>query len=182
MTDSRSEIAERYAEALFELALEDGSLETVERDLQGISTALKDSEDLERLVSSPVFDHDVKASALEAILDKGGASITTRNFVKLLARNGRVSLLGSVIAAFARRAADHRGEISAEAISATALSDEQAQNLRQQIEAKVGKSVNLTTRTDSSLLGGLIVKVGSRMIDSSFRTKLTRLQQSLKEA
>lgn len=181
MADSRSEVAERYAEALFELALDEGALETAEADLKLIGKALDESEDLRRLIASPVFDRDVKADALSAVLEAAGASFTVKNFVKLLARNGRVSALGDVIAAFARRAADHRGEVSAEAVSAAPLTADQEKNLRQQIEASVGKQVNLTTRTDASLLGGLIVKVGSKMIDSSLRTKLNRLQQSLKE-
>ena len=182
MADSRSEVAERYAEALFELALEEGALETVEADMKEIGAALEQSDDLRRLVESPVFDHDVIADALSAVLEQAGASLTVKNFVKLLARNGRASALAGVVAAFAARAADHRGEVSAEAVSAAPLSADQEKSLRQQIEAKVGKSVVLTTRTDASLLGGLVVKVGSKMIDSSLRTKLNRLQQSLKEA
>lgn len=182
MAESHSEVAERYAEALFELALEEGALQSVESDLSAISKALDESEDLRRLVASPVFDREVKASALNAVLESAGASLTVRNFVKLLAMNGRAVHLAPTIAAFMKRAARHRGEVAAEATSAVALTGEQEKALRQQIEAKVGKAVNLTTRTDESLLGGLIVKVGSLMIDSSLRTKLNRLQQSLKEA
>ena len=182
MADSRSEVAERYAEALFELALEEGALEAIETDLKAIGQALNDSDDLRRLIASPVFGRDVKAQGLDAVLEKAGASFTTRNFVKLLARNGRASALGDTVTAFMRLAAKHRGEVTAEAVTATPLTEEQQKSLRQQIEASVGKSVNLVTRIDNSLLGGLVVKVGSRMIDSSLRTKLNRLQQSLKEA
>lgn len=182
MADSQSEVAERYAEALFELALEDNALETIEREMAAVGAALEASDDLRRLVASPVFDRDVKAAALDAVLEKASASLHTRNFVKLLAKNGRAATLADTITAFAKRAAAHRGEVSAEAISAAPLSEDQQKTLRQQIEASVGKSVNLVTRIDESLLGGLVIKVGSRMIDSSLRTKLNRLQQSLKEA
>lgn len=182
MADSRSEVAERYAEALFDLAVEEGALETVENDLKTLADTLDNSEDLRRLIGSPVFDRDVKAQGLIAVLERLDTSFTTRNFVKLLTQNGRAAVLRDTIAAFMRLTAAHRGEVAAEAVSAQPLTDDQEKSLRQQIEASVGKQVNLVTRVDASLLGGLIVKVGSKMIDSSLRTKLNRLQQSLKEA
>jgi F-type H+-transporting ATPase subunit delta len=182
MAVARSEVAERYATALFELARDEGQLETVERDLDELSRAMNDSEDLRRLVRSPVFDAEDKGRAFGALLEQAGAAPLTRNFIALLARNGRLSHLEATIDAFGRLLADHRGEVTAEAVSARPLSDEQTRDLRAQIEASVGRSVKLDTRVDESLLGGLIVKVGSRMIDSSLRTKLNRLQQSLKEA
>lgn len=182
MAVTRSEVAERYAEALFDLSLEEKALETVEKDLTGLGRILGDSAELRRLVASPVFDREQKTEAMLAILTKAGASQTLQNFVAVLGRNGRMRQLPAVIEAFARLAAAHRNEVAAEAISATPLTDVQEQELRTQIEASSGRTVNLTTRVDEGLLGGLIVKVGSKMIDSSLRTRLNRLKQSLKEA
>lgn len=182
MAVTRSEVAERYAAALFDLSRDEGSLAAVESDLRALSQALDESVDLQRVVTSPVFEAHEKAAAMDAILSGAGAQSTTRNFVGVLSRNRRLSQLRAVITSFLAMAADFRGEISASAISARPLTDSQLSNLRQQIEASVGKTVNLETSVDESLLGGLIVKVGSKMIDSSIRTKLNRLQQSLKEA
>ncbi|ADM09112.1 ATP synthase F1, delta subunit [Parvularcula bermudensis HTCC2503] len=182
MAPSSSEVAERYSEALFDLALENGELDAVERDLLSLEKALANSEDLRRLIKSPVFDNDTKQAGLVAVLERAAASRTVLNFARLLSANGRASALPGIIAAFNRRLAKHRGRVAAEAISAKPLTDEQERDLRSRLEAAVGKTVELSTQVDPSLLGGLIVKVGSRMIDSSLRTKLNRLQQTLKEA
>lgn len=182
MADARSDIVERYATAFFELARDENALDALEKDLAALAAALGDSADLQRLVSSPVFDADTKKAAFAALLEKAGAHQLTQNFVALLATNGRLAVLAEVISTFRAKAADHRGEVGAEATSAHPLTADQTKELRAQIEASVGKTVNLDTKVDASLLGGLIVKVGSRMIDSSLRTKLNRLQQTLKEA
>ena len=182
MADAKSDVVERYATAFFELAADEGAIDALEANLRGISSGLEASDDLNRLVASPVFDADQKARGLDAVLEKAGAHPLTRNFTALLAKNNRLSVLSDVIARFHRLAADHRGEVSAEAVSAHPLTEDQTKTLRSQIETSVGKAVNLETRVEKDLLGGLIVKVGSRMIDSSLRTKLNRLQQTLKEA
>ncbi|MEM6648874.1 MAG: F0F1 ATP synthase subunit delta [Pseudomonadota bacterium] len=182
MADAQSDVAERYATAFFELAAEQGAIDALEADLVAISQGLQESDDLRRLVASPVFDGEQKAHGFGAVLEKAGAHELTRNFIGLLARNNRLGVITDVIRVFRRLAADHRGEVSAQAISAHPLTEDQTKSLRSQIEASVGKAVNLGTHVEKDLLGGLIVKVGSRMIDSSLRTKLNRLQQTLKEA
>ena len=182
MADQRSEIAERYAEAFFELAQDEGKAPATEQDLDALRAAYDDSEDFRRLVLSPAFSSDQKTAGIAAVLEKGGADQLTRNFGQLLAKNGRLSLLLTAIAEFKRIAAEARGEVSAEVVSAHPLSDDQVAELKTQIGASVGKDVTLDTRTDPDLLGGLVVKVGSRMIDSSLKTKLARLRARLKEA
>ena len=182
MADLRSEVAERYAAAFFDLATEQDVVSKVEGDLAALKKALSESDDLRRLVRSPVFGSEQKSAAMIALLQRGGAHQLTQNLIALMARNSRLSLIGETITAFMRLAADARGEVSAEAISARPLTDDQTNALRSQIEAAVGKAVNLATAVDETLIGGMIVKVGSRMIDSSLRTKLNRLQQTLKEA
>ncbi|WP_031550684.1 F0F1 ATP synthase subunit delta [Parvularcula oceani] len=182
MSDDRSEVAQRYASAFFDLAKEQDVVPALESDMRGLRGALSQSDDLRRLVASPVFDADEKTRGMKAVLDKMGAHALTQNLVGLLARNGRLFALDGIARAFLDQAAKSRGEVSAEAVSAHPLSADQTTALRAQIEAAVGKAVNLETKTDPSLLGGLIVKVGSRMMDSSLRTKLSRLHGRLKEA
>ena len=177
-----SGIAARYADALFELALEGGALDSVAADLKGLRAAIDASPDFKTFLSSPVYGADEQERAISAIAEKAGLSALTRNFVSLVAKNRRLFALEGMIAAFAQRLAAHRGEVSAEAISAAALNDDQTKRLRSEIETIVGKAVNLSTRVDPDLLGGLIVKVGSTMIDSSLRTKLNRLKSVMKEA
>ena len=182
MADARSEIAERYASALFELADEQGAAAAVEADLDALLRAYHESADLKRLIQSPAFSSEAKLQGCAALLEKAGAHPLTLNFGRLLARNGRLAVLANVIAAFKRIAAEARGEVTAEVVSAHPLSDDQANELKTQIRASIGKDVALQTRTDPDLLGGLIVKIGSRMIDSSLKTRLARLRARLKEA
>jgi F-type H+-transporting ATPase subunit delta len=181
-TAQQSGVARRYAEALFDLAKDAGSLETVEGDLKTLGAAMTASADLSGFLKSPVYDAEDKGAAMAAIAEKSGASDLTRNFIGLVARNNRLFALDGMIIAFAECLAEHRGEVRAEAVSAAPLNDDQIRRLRGEIEGVIGKAVNLTTRVDADLLGGLVVKVGSKMIDSSLRTKLNRLKTKLKEA
>ncbi|NWG70014.1 MAG: F0F1 ATP synthase subunit delta [Parvularculaceae bacterium] len=177
-----SAIAQRYADALFDLALDTGELESVERDMAALRRAIAASADLRKMLRSPVYDRDAQARAVSAIADKAGFSQLVRNFLGLVAKNRRLFALESITAAFAARMAAHRGEVTAEAISAAPLNDDQTRRLRGEIELHLGKAVNLNIRVDPDLLGGLVVKVGSKMIDSSLRTKLSRLKSVMKEA
>ena len=177
-----AEIGGRYAAALFDLAADEKALDAVEKDLVDLSTAIDQSDDLQNLISNPLFAREDKQKAIMSLLDAGKAHAFIRNVVGLIAYNGRLFALPAMIKAFRKLAADARGEVSAEAITAVPLSDEQVKRLRSEIEASIGKGVNLETRTDESLLGGLVVKVGSRMVDTSLRTKLTQLKMSMKEA
>ncbi len=171
----------RYAMALFELASDSDALETVEADLGAFQSMLNDSDDLRRLVGSPVFTAEEQTRAITALLEKSEIGLLTANFVRLVARNRRLFAVGDMIKAYRALLARHRGEVTAEVTSADALSDSQADALKESLKAAVGSNVQVQTQIDASLLGGLIVKVGSRMVDSSLRTKLQSLNIAMKE-
>lgn len=172
-------VAGRYASALFELANENGAVADVERQLGEFQGMMNESADLVRLVRSPVVAADDQAQALGAVLDKAGIAGLTGNFLKLLAQNRRLFLVSDMIKAFRQLASAARGEVTAVVSSASALTDEQLDELKRTLKASVGKDVSLETRVDPTLLGGLVVKLGSRMIDSSLRTKLQSLKVAL---
>lgn len=174
--------AQRYAEALFDLALEADAIEKVESDMNALATGIAASGDFNSFLTSPVYDADAKARAIVAIAEKAGAAALTKKFLGVVAANRRLFALEGIIAAFKKRLADHRGEVSAEVIAASPLSEDQKKRLRGEIERIVGKAVNLSVRVDQELLGGLVVRVGPTMIDSSLKTKLNRLKSVMKEA
>lgn len=174
-------VAGRYALALFELALEEKALEKIEADLYRFGEALDASEELVRLVKSPVFGADEQMRAISAVLKQLQIEGLTANFLKLITKNRRLFAVPDMIEAFRKLTARHRGETSAEIVSATKLEEGQVTALKQALKAALDKDVQLTTRVDPALLGGLIVKVGSRMIDSSLRTKLNTMKHAMKE-
>ena len=171
----------RYASALFELAQEQSQLKPVENDLNSIQAMLHESSDLMRMVRSPVFSADDQLKALDALLGQAGIGGLALNFVKLIVRNRRLFALPDMIKAFQTLAAGARGEVVADVANATALNDSQLQALKETLKASIGKDVQINASVDPSLLGGLVVKVGSRMIDSSLRTKLSTLKLRMKE-
>jgi len=173
-------VAGRYASALFELAKGEGLLGQVESDLTAFQGMLEASADLKRLVKSPVISAHDQAKALGALLDSAGIKGQAGNFLRLIARNRRLFLVADMIAAFRALAARERGEISAEVTTAHALKPDQMRLLKDTLRALLGKDVQIDTRVDSNLLGGMIVKVGSKMIDSSLRTKLNALNVQMK--
>lgn len=175
-------IAGRYADALFDLALEAGALEAVEKDLASIDAMIVASSDMRAFLASPLYGSDDQQRVVAAIAEKAGVRPLVANFLALVAKNRRLFALPAALAAFRARLAAHRGEVAAEAASAAPLSEDHLKRLRAEIEAMVGKAVNLTTRVDPELLGGLVVKVGSIMIDSSLKTKLARMKSVMKEA
>jgi len=179
---SPSLAAERYAQALFELAKDEGSLDTVASDLGAIVTLIAENADFARLVNSPVIGRDQKAAAMAEILSKAGASKLTNNFIGVVAQNRRLFLLPHIGKSFSRLLAKHRGEISADVTSAHTLSDAQLADLKATLKAAYGKDPLLNVTVDPSLLAGLVVKVGSKMIDSSLKTKLANLKTVLTEA
>ena len=192
-------VAGRYASALLELALDvdagtgeglgalvaevsgRSTISVVEADLEGLLDALRESEDLRRLVRSPVFGRDDQARAMNAVLTSAGAGTMTRNFVSLVASNGRLFVLEDMISNFQTLAANHRGEMAATVTSATVLGDEHVAALKASLKETLGQDVQLELNVDESLIAGLVVKVGSRMIDSSLKTKLTNLKIAMKE-
>lgn len=184
MTDNVSLIsgvASRYAAALLDLAEEQKSVAAVEKDLNAFDKLLADSKDLDRLVRSPVFSADEQLKALTSILDKAGMSGLAANFIKLAAKNRRLFAVPGMIAAFRAELAKRRGETTAEVTSAAPLSADQAAALKEALKASTGKTVNISAKVDPDLIGGLIVKIGSRMIDTSLKTKLNSLKFAMKE-
>ena len=173
-------LAGRYANAVFELAQDQRAVEAVSTDLAGLRRAVETSPDLARLVRSPVFSAQDHAKALKAILEKMGAHPLTVKFVLLLAQKRRLFALNQIIAAYEHLVAKSRGETEAEVTSARHLNDDEVAELKAMLKSKLGKEPRLHSRIDPTLLGGLIVKVGSRMIDSSLRTKLDSLRAVMK--
>jgi F-type H+-transporting ATPase subunit delta len=173
-------MAGRYAVALFELAKDERQLEVVERDVAAFQAMLEASADLRRLVKSPVIAAEAQARALAALLAKAGISGLTSNFLQLIVRNRRLFALGDMLKGFQSLLARERGEVSADVASAHPLSADQLKVLSDSLRAAIGKNVQIRTRVDPNLLGGLIVKVGSKMIDSSLRTKLNNLKVAMK--
>jgi F-type H+-transporting ATPase subunit delta len=176
-----TQIARPYAAALFDLAKADGSIDAVEKGLTEIQQLAAESDDFARFLRSPVISADAKAGATDAILGKAAANPTVANFVKVVARNGRLFALPAIIDAFKSLAATERGEVSAEVTSAAPLQGAQLKALADTLKAKIGKTVTLTEHVDPSLIGGLVVKVGSQMIDSSLKTKLQAMKIAMKE-
>jgi len=175
------QIARPYAQALFDIAQSEGSLDRVEAGLVSIGALSQDSEDFARFLGSPVISAEAKAGAMDSILAKAKPDATVANFVKVVAANGRLFALPVMIKAFRDLASAARGEVSAEVTSAVPLSRAQVTSLAATLKAKIGKTVTLNEHVDPSLIGGLQVKVGSQMIDSSLKTKLTAMKIAMKE-
>ena len=177
-----SGIAGRYATALFELAIERKALDRVAADTENLSRLIDESADLRRMLRSPVLSRAEQQKAMAAIMDRVGVDDMTRRFVGLVGQNRRLFALADVIRDFGKLLARHRGEQSGEVTSAHALGDEQLAAIKKQLAGLLGTDVRLSTKIDPSLLGGLVVKVGSRMLDASLRTKLQRLKLAMKGA
>ncbi|ODN72526.1 F0F1 ATP synthase subunit delta [Methylobrevis pamukkalensis] len=179
--DAVSGVAIRYATALFELAVETDATDQVSADIARFEAMLADSDDLGRLVRSPVFTADDQVRAISAILDRAGIGGITASFIQVAARNRRLFAVPSIFRSYRSLLAAHRGETTAEVASATPLTDAQLADLRETLSKMAGKSVIIDASVDPSLIGGLVVRLGSRMIDSSLKTKLNALKIALKE-
>jgi F-type H+-transporting ATPase subunit delta len=175
-----SGIAGRYATAIFDLATETKSVDAVAADFAALKSMIAASPDLARLVKAPVFSRDEQKKGMTALLAKMGAAPLTTSFILLLAAKRRLFALADIIAAFNALLAQQRGEIRAEVTSARALNDGEIAELKRVLKAKLNRDPMLETHVDPSLLGGLIVKVGSRMIDSSLRTKLNGMRAAMR--
>jgi F-type H+-transporting ATPase subunit delta len=176
-----SGVAERYASSLFDLARDAGSIEAVGADLERFQGLINESDDLKRLIVSPVFSAEDQLSAISAIAEKAGFTGLVANFLKVVAGNRRLFAVPGMVKGFQEFAARHRGEITADVASAHALTEAQTQELKAALKNVTGKDVTVSVTVDPSILGGLIVKVGSRQIDTSIRTKLSNLKLALKE-
>ncbi len=176
-----SGMAGRYATALFELAQAAGSTDAVAADLDRLKAMMAESADLDRLVKSPVFSADEQLKAMTAVLSAAGISGIAANFVKLVAQNRRLFALPSICAAFTALVSASRGQSVAQVTVAEPLSDTYYAALKEALAQKTGKDVSLDVSVDPSILGGLIVKVGSRMVDASLKTKLNSIRHAMKE-
>ncbi|MBB4085351.1 ATP synthase F1 subcomplex delta subunit [Sphingomonas carotinifaciens] len=170
----------RYALALFELAEQGRSIDTVEASLLAVRDALAQSAEFRDLTTSPVVARGAAVKAVLAVADQLGVDATTRNFLGVLAENRRLGQLSQIIRAFRQLASRHRGETTAEVTSAHPLTDDQVAALKQQLRQRVGRDVSVDLSVDPALLGGLVVRIGSQMIDSSIRTRLNALASAMK--
>jgi len=173
-------LAARYAAALFDLAEEARALDAVADDLRQLRAMIASSPDLLRLLRSPVLSRSEQSRALAAVLSQAGAGDLTKRFVGLVAENRRLFALSDMIEAFLAELARRRGEVTASVTSATPLSEEQQAHLAEALRRVLGAKVSVELKTDRSLIGGLLVKVGSRLVDSSLKSKLQRLQLVMK--
>ena len=173
-------IAGRYASALFDLALERKAIEAVADDLERLAALISESADLARLVRSPVLTREQQIAAMGAILERAGMDELTRNFIGLVASNRRLFALNDMISAYANLRSRHRGEITGAVLSAQPLSAAQVAAVKSALAQAMGQEVLLDADVDDSLLGGLVVRVGSRMVDASLRTKLQSLRLAMK--
>jgi F-type H+-transporting ATPase subunit delta len=179
---SVSGVSGRYATALFELARDERCIDTVKADLDGFEVMLTENPDLMRLVRSPVFSTEEQLRALTAVLGRAGISGVTANFLKVLTANRRLFAVADVIRAFTALVAKFRGEATADVTVAESLSDRNLDALKTALKSVTGKDVSLNVKVDPSIIGGLVVKLGSRMVDSSLRTKLNSIKHAMKEA
>ena len=175
-------MAGRYATALFDLARETNAIDAVKADLERFDALVAESADLSRLVRSPVFSADEQLQALSAVLDRIGIGGLAAKFLKLVTTNRRLFAVRDMVKAFRELVADHKGEATAEVTVAEGLKDEHLDALRSALKAVSGKNVDLAIRIDPAIIGGLVVKLGSRMVDSSLRTKLNAIRHAMKEA
>ncbi len=174
-------IAGRYATAVFELAKEAKQLASLEKDADALSAALETSQDFRTLISSPIYSRDEQSKAVGALAQKMGLTDTTAKTLSLMAANRRLFVLPQLLAALRDMIAEEKGEVTADVTAAVALTKAQSDKLAASLKKTVGKTVKLNTTVDESLIGGLIVKVGSKMIDTSIRSKLASLQNVMKE-
>jgi F-type H+-transporting ATPase subunit delta len=176
-------MAGRYAHALFELALEEKATDAVRQDLDAFDTLISGSPDLARLVGSPVFGADEQLAALSAILNKAGIKGLAANFLRAITTNRRLFAVRDMVRAYRALVARHKGEVIAQVTVAETLSDANLGALKDALKSATGgKDIDFNVRIDPAIIGGLIVKVGSRMIDSSLRTKLNAIKIAMKEA
>jgi len=177
-----SGVAGRYATALFDLARESNTIDALKADLDRFDALIAGSDDLLRLVRSPVFSADEQLQALTAVLERAAIAGLAERFLKLVAANRRLFAVRDMVKAFGALVADHKGEATAEVTVAEQLKDEHVAALRAALKAVTGKDVDLAVKVDPAILGGLVVKVGSRMVDTSLRTKLNAIRHAMKEA
>jgi F-type H+-transporting ATPase subunit delta len=174
-------IAARYATAVFDLAKEGKDIKALETDVAALQAAIADSADFTTLLTSPLYNRDEQGAAVTAIAKKMGLSVTVSNVLSLLVAKRRLFVLPHMLAVLQDRLADERGEMTAEVTTAKSLTKAQSDKLAKTLSGQVGKTVTIKQTVDESIIGGLIVKMGSRMIDTSIAAKLNALQNTMKE-
>ncbi|MFC6686725.1 F0F1 ATP synthase subunit delta [Jhaorihella thermophila] len=174
-------IAERYATAIFEIAQENNDLDGLEKSINDLGAALAESADLRTLIQSPLISRSEQEAAIVAIADKMGLTPVMKNALALMAEKRRLFVVPQLIAALRAKLAEARNEVTADVVTAKPLTKAQTEKLAKVLTERVGKTVNVNTTVDESLIGGLVVKVGSKMIDTSIRSKLNSLQNAMKE-
>ena len=177
-----SGMAGRYATALFELAVEAGSIDQTKDDLDAFDALAASNPDLMRLIRSPVFGADEQSKALAAVLDRAGITGLAAQFLKVVAANRRLFAMRQIIRDYRALVTNHKGEVTADVTVAEALNDARSAEIKSALAAVTGKDVHMNVHVDPSIIGGLIVKLGSRMVDSSLRTKLSAIKHAMKEA
>ena len=177
-----TDAGQRYAQALFDLAKDENAVAPIEADLKSLKTAIHESADLRRLIDSPAFGAQDKAKGINAIAEAAGFNATTKKFLGLVAANRRTSHLLAIIGSFEKLSADWRGVVSAEVVTALPLSAAQSKGVAAALRTALGKDPEISTRVDPSILGGIKVRVGSRLFDASLKTKLDQLKFALKRA
>ena len=175
-------IAERYATAVFEIMREEGQLDRLESDVTAIDGALSESADLRTLINSPVYPRAEQEAAIGAVAGAMDLSGTMQNTLRLMAQNRRLFVIPALVRSLREMLAEHRGEVTAEVTTAQPLTDDQRWRLGEALGRNVGKEIRIEERVDEGLLGGMIVRVGSKMIDTSIRSKLDALRNTMKEA
>ena len=175
-----SGVAGRYASALFDLAKDASALDAIQEDLASLGALIEESKDLRTVVESPLLSRESQTKGMSAVLDRAGAQDLTKRFIGVIIHNRRLFALPDVIKAFRELLADYRGEMTAEVTSAQPLSDAQVAALTDTLSKELRRTIQLDVNVDESLLGGLIVRVGSRMIDNSLRNKLSNMQTAMK--
>ncbi len=174
-------IASRYATAVFELATEDNAIGALEGDIDALDAALADSADLRDLIASPIYSRDEMQAGIAAVASAMGLGALVANTLALMASKRRLFVVPQMIRALRAMIAEQKGEVTADVVSAKALTKTQSDKLAKALAAAIGKDVKLNAAVDESLIGGLVVKVGSKMIDTSIRSKLNTLQNTMKE-
>ncbi len=178
-----SGMAGRYGNALFELARDEKAVDAVKADLERFDMLITDNPDLNRLVRSPVFGADEQLRALSAIFEKAGIKGLAANFLRVITTNRRLFAVRDMIRAYRTLVAHHKGEVVAEVTVAEKLSDKNLDALKSALKSTTGgKDIDFDVKIDPAIIGGLIVKVGSRMVDNSLRTKLNAIKIAMKEA
>ncbi|MDQ2095075.1 F0F1 ATP synthase subunit delta [Rhodalgimonas zhirmunskyi] len=176
-----SGIAARYAAAVFDLAKSEKKIPALEQDIEALGAALDDSSDFRDLIGSPVYSRYELGQAIAAIAAKMGLSQIMTNTLGLMAEKRRLFVLPQLVSHLRETVADHKGEVTADVTSAKALTKAQTEKLAKTLKVQLGKTVKINAAVDESLIGGLVVKVGSKMIDTSIRSRLNSLQNAMKE-